>query len=41
MLVNTHCYESTDFSAFIRHTNEFQFPIAAVRPPKTFYEDRV
>ncbi|KAK4704844.1 hypothetical protein P7C70_g1364, partial [Phenoliferia sp. Uapishka_3] len=27
--VNTHCYESTDFSAFIRHTNEFQFPVAA------------
>ncbi|KAL8291602.1 hypothetical protein RQP46_001860 [Phenoliferia psychrophenolica] len=27
--VNTHCYESTDFSAYIRHTNEFQFPVAA------------
>ncbi|KAM0746981.1 composite domain of metallo-dependent hydrolase [Meredithblackwellia eburnea MCA 4105] len=27
--VNTHCYESTDFSAFIRHSNEFGFPIAA------------
>lgn len=27
--VNTHCYESTDFAAFVRHTNEFKFPVAA------------
>ncbi|KAI5480118.1 hypothetical protein MNV49_001778 [Pseudohyphozyma bogoriensis] len=27
--LNTHCYESTDFAAFIRHSQEFQFPIAA------------
>lgn len=30
VLVNAHCYESTDFSALIRHSNEFKFPIAAV-----------
>ncbi|GAA5841787.1 hypothetical protein JCM11251_004064 [Rhodosporidiobolus azoricus] len=27
--VNTHCYETTDLDAFIRHTHEFEFPIAA------------
>ncbi len=27
--VNTHCYESTDFAAFVRHSNEFKFPVAA------------
>ncbi|GAA6033304.1 hypothetical protein JCM8097_006683 [Rhodosporidiobolus ruineniae] len=27
--VNTHCYETTDLNAFIRHTHEFQFPISA------------
>ncbi|BGP18790.1 hypothetical protein JCM10213_003446 [Rhodosporidiobolus nylandii] len=27
--VNTHCYETTDLNAFIRHTHEFQFPVAA------------
>lgn len=30
--VNTHCYEGTDLAAFVRHTNEFKFPLAAVRP---------
>ncbi|KAH8915276.1 hypothetical protein BT69DRAFT_1356805 [Atractiella rhizophila] len=27
--LNTHCYETTDFDAIIRHSNEFKFPIAA------------
>jgi hypothetical protein len=27
--VATHCYETTDLATFIRHTNEFQFPLAA------------
>lgn len=32
--------QSTDFSALIRHSNEFQFPIAAVRleSPLSAYE---
>ncbi|GAA6021304.1 hypothetical protein JCM11491_005797 [Sporobolomyces phaffii] len=29
VLVNTHCYETTDLDQFIRHTHEFEFPIAA------------
>ncbi|GAA5935728.1 hypothetical protein JCM1841_003651 [Sporobolomyces salmonicolor] len=29
VLVNTHCYESTDLDAMVRHTHEFEFPIAA------------
>ncbi|SNX87424.1 uncharacterized protein MEPE_06134 [Melanopsichium pennsylvanicum] len=27
--LNTHCYTQVDFEAFIRHSNEFQFPVAA------------
>jgi imidazolonepropionase-like amidohydrolase len=27
--VNTHCYTLEDFSSFVSHTNEFQFPLAA------------
>ncbi|KAJ7116354.1 hypothetical protein C8R44DRAFT_792267 [Mycena epipterygia] len=27
--VQTHCYEAVDIDAFIRMTNEFQFPVAA------------
>ena len=27
--VNTHCYTGTDFESFVRHTNEFKFPVAA------------
>lgn len=27
--VNTHCYTVTDLEAFVRHTNEFKFPLAA------------
>ncbi|GAA5919344.1 hypothetical protein JCM6882_008442 [Rhodosporidiobolus microsporus] len=27
--INVHCYETTDLDAFIRHTHEFRFPIAA------------
>jgi len=27
--VNTHCYTVPDLEAFIRHTNEFQFPVRA------------
>ena len=27
--VNTHCYTVTDLEAFVRHTNEFQFPVRA------------
>ncbi|KAM0792660.1 hypothetical protein ACM66B_002440 [Microbotryomycetes sp. NB124-2] len=27
--VNTHCYEATDLAAFVRHSHEFRFPIAA------------
>lgn len=27
--LNVHCYESTDLDAFVRHTNEFKFPVAA------------
>lgn len=27
--LNTHCYTQVDFEAFVRHSNEFQFPIAA------------
>ncbi|BGO98128.1 hypothetical protein NBRC10513v2_001345 [Rhodotorula toruloides] len=27
--VNTHCYETTDLNAFVRHTVEFEFPVAA------------
>ncbi|GAA5942389.1 uncharacterized protein JCM15063_006228 [Sporobolomyces koalae] len=29
VLVNTHCYETTDLDQFVRHTHEFEFPIAA------------
>ncbi|GAA5966695.1 hypothetical protein JCM3765_007601 [Sporobolomyces pararoseus] len=29
VLVNTHCYETTDLAQFVRHTHEFEFPIAA------------
>lgn len=28
--IATHCYETTDLAAFVRHTNEFEFPLAAV-----------
>lgn len=27
--LNTHCYTQVDFESFVRHTNEFQFPVAA------------
>ncbi|KAN0063758.1 hypothetical protein ACQY0O_003808 [Thecaphora frezii] len=27
--LNTHCYTQVDFESFIRHTNEFQFPVGA------------
>ncbi|CDW98570.1 hypothetical protein [Sporisorium scitamineum] len=27
--LNTHCYTQVDFESFIRHSNEFQFPVAA------------
>ncbi|SPO29208.1 uncharacterized protein UTRI_06157 [Ustilago trichophora] len=27
--LNTHCYTQVDFEAFVRHSNEFQFPVAA------------
>ncbi|KAF9239773.1 hypothetical protein BU15DRAFT_74314 [Melanogaster broomeanus] len=27
--VQTHCYEAVDFDAFVRLSNEFQFPVAA------------
>ncbi|KAF8967824.1 carbohydrate esterase family 9 protein [Flammula alnicola] len=27
--VNTHCYEAVDLDAFVRLSNEFQFPVAA------------
>ncbi|EIW83128.1 hypothetical protein CONPUDRAFT_164126 [Coniophora puteana RWD-64-598 SS2] len=27
--VQTHCYEAVDFDAFVRVSNEFQFPVAA------------
>ncbi|KAK3625394.1 hypothetical protein LTR56_003999 [Elasticomyces elasticus] len=27
--VNTHCYTVPDLEAFVRHTNEFQFPVRA------------
>ncbi|EGN99656.1 hypothetical protein SERLA73DRAFT_159873 [Serpula lacrymans var. lacrymans S7.3] len=27
--VHTHCYEAVDFDAFVRLSNEFQFPVAA------------
>ncbi|KAF8438173.1 hypothetical protein L210DRAFT_3482342 [Boletus edulis BED1] len=27
--VQTHCYEAVDFEAFVRLSNEFQFPVAA------------
>lgn len=29
VFVNTHCYTVPDLEAFIRHTNEFQFPVRA------------
>lgn len=29
VLLNTHCYTVPDLEAFIRHTNEFKFPIRA------------
>ena len=27
--LNTHCYTQIDFESFIRHTNEFKFPVSA------------
>ncbi|KAK5108734.1 hypothetical protein LTR62_007881 [Meristemomyces frigidus] len=27
--VNTHCYTTADLEAFVRHTNEFKFPVRA------------
>ncbi|PWN52606.1 hypothetical protein IE53DRAFT_311777 [Violaceomyces palustris] len=27
--VNTHCYTSNDFESYIRHSNEFRFPVAS------------
>ena len=27
--INTHCYTVADLEAFVRHTNEFQFPVRA------------
>jgi imidazolonepropionase-like amidohydrolase len=27
--VNTHCYTTIDLEAYVRHTNEFKFPLAA------------
>ncbi|KAJ1573311.1 hypothetical protein NDA11_005014 [Ustilago hordei] len=27
--LNTHCYTQVDFETFVRHSNEFQFPVAA------------
>jgi imidazolonepropionase-like amidohydrolase len=29
VMVNTHCYTVDDLEAFVRHTNEFQFPVRA------------
>jgi hypothetical protein len=29
VMVNTHCYTVPDLEAFIRHTNEFEFPVRA------------
>ena len=29
VMVNTHCYTVPDLEAFVRHTNEFKFPIRA------------